>query len=253
MINLSDLWVQPRTDADELIDLPGTPWEDVLRGMRDVQRINQVLLTYPILFATFDRLATWPTDRPLRVLDVATGLADIPRALVDFARSHKRQLGVPPFPPAIEVVGLDLNPRILAMAGETLTDYPEISLVQGDALALPFQTGEFDWAFCHLALHHLPLAGHETFFQELARVIRPGGGILVGDLERTRLNEALARPFLQLVTSPIAQHDGIVSIRRALSQDELMALLARTGLSWLGRTWLAPPTQFVVTGIKPES
>ncbi len=239
---LTDLWVQPRTDADELIDLPGTAWEDVLRGMRDIQRINAVLLTYPILFATFDRLATWPTDRPLRVLDVATGLADIPRALVDFARARGR---------AIEVVGLDLNPRILAMAGETLADYPEITLVQGDALALPCADADFDWAFCHLALHHLPLAGHETFFRELARVIRPGGGILVGDLERTRLNEALARPFLQVVCSPIAQHDGIVSIQRALSHDELVALLGRAGLPWLSRAWLAPPTQFVVAGTKP--
>lgn len=241
---LTALWVQPRTDAEELIDLPDTSWDDVLRGMRDIQRINAVLLTYPILFATFDRLATWPADRPLRVLDVATGMADVPRALVDFARSHGR---------SIEVVGLDLNPRILAMAGETVRDYPEISLVQGDALALPQADGAFDWVFCHLALHHLPLDTHERFFRELARVIRPGGGMLIGDVERSRLNEALAQPFLKLLCSPIAQYDGIVSIRRALSHDELMALIGRTGLSWLSRAWLAPASQFVVAGVKPAT
>jgi ubiquinone/menaquinone biosynthesis C-methylase UbiE len=236
-------WSPPKGHRAELIDLPDTSWDDVLKGMRDIQRINQLLMTYPILLEAFARHAKWPTDRPLRVLDVATGLADIPRALVEFAR--KRQL-------AIEVVGLDLNGRILAMAQETLVGYPEIRLVEGDALALPFEAGHFDWAFCHLALHHLPATGHERFFRELDRVIRPGGGILVGDVERSYLNLALARPFLTLFTSKIAQFDGIVSIENALDAQELSGLLARSGVDYLRREWSAPPAQFLLAGAKPN-
>jgi ubiquinone/menaquinone biosynthesis C-methylase UbiE len=176
------------------------------------------------------------------VLDVATGLADIPRALVDLARVLGRK---------VEVVGLDLNARILAMAADTTRDYPEISLVEGDALALPFKAESFDWAFCHFALHHLPPDGHVRFLHEMDRVIRPGGGILLGDLERSHLNLAVARPFLNLFTSRMARHDGVVSILKAHSADELRELLRAAGLHYLQRQWPAPAAQFVVAGVKP--
>jgi ubiquinone/menaquinone biosynthesis C-methylase UbiE len=241
-MSMTAWWAPPRTNEPELIDLPETPWEDVLQGMRDVQRINRILFTYDMLLDALQRHVRWPEGRPLRVLDVGTGLADIPRALVRLARSRGQ---------AVEVVGLDLNPRILAMAAEASRGFPEIQLVEGDALALPYEAASFDAALNHLALHHLAPDTHVRFFQELDRVVRPGGAVLVGDLERSYVNLALARPFLALFTSPIAQHDGIVSIQRALDATELDALLKRTGLPYLRREWLAPPAQFLVAGTKP--
>lgn len=238
-----DTWlIPPRSGLKEWIDLPETPWDSVLGAMRDVQRINALLGTYPILLAHLARRATQPADRPLRVLDVATGLADIPRALVDWARKRGRK---------IEVVGLDLNSRILAMASEVVAPYPEISLVEGDALALPFADGHFDWALCHLALHHFPTATHRAFFAELDRVIAPGGGALVGDLLRSRLNYAGAVPLLSLAASPIGKRDGLISILNSLSAPELDALLADPRWGYLRRSRLAPPGQFVVVGVKP--
>lgn len=239
-----DTWFIPaRSGLTEWIDCPETPWEDVLVAMGDVQRVNALLGAYPVLLWHLGRLASWPTDRPLRVLDVATGLADIPRALVDWARRRGR---------AIEVVGLDLNARILAMAKDTLANYPEISLVEGNALELPFEDTSFDWAMCHLALHHFPLETHQAFFHELDRVVRPGGGLLVGDLLRSRLNYALAVPFLSAVSSPIAKRDGLVSILNSLSAPELDDLLKATGLGYVKRQWLAPVGQYVVGGVKPK-
>lgn len=238
-----DTWFIPRRSGlTEWIDSPETPWDDVLVAMRDVQRVNWLLGAYPVLLAHLGRLASWPADRPLRVLDVATGLADIPRALVDWARRRGR---------AIEVIGLDLNPRILAMAEDTLADYPEITLVEGNALVLPFEDASLDWAMCHLALHHFPLDTHVAFFRELDRVVRPGGGLLVGDLLRSRLNYAAAVPFLSVVSSPIAKRDGLVSILNSLSAPELDDLLKATGLGYVKRQWLAPIGQYVVGGIKP--
>lgn len=240
-----DTWfIPPRSGETEWIDSPDTPWEKVLEAMRDVQRINGLLATYPILFAHLDRLATFPGDRPLRVLDVATGLADIPRALVDWARSRGRR---------IEVVGLDLNPRILEMASETLGGYPEITLVEGNALHLPFEAESFDWAFCHLALHHFPEPTHRDFLRELDRVVRPTGGLMLGDLLRSRLTYVGAVPLLTLVAGPIGKRDGLVSILNALSAPELDALLQESGVAYLQRQWLAPPGQFLIAGVKPAS
>jgi ubiquinone/menaquinone biosynthesis C-methylase UbiE len=240
-----DSWlIPPRAGIPELIDDPATPWSEVLKAMEDVQRINGILGTYPIMLSHLDRLVRWPADRPLRVLDVATGLADIPRALVDWARRQGR---------AIEVIGLDLNPRILEMAKDLIAGYPEIRLVEGNALALPFEADSIDWALCHCALHHFPTDTHGPFFRELNRVVRPGGGIMVGDLVRSRLYYMGAVPFLSLVASPIGKRDGLASILNALSIPEVDQLLADSGLDYVQRQWLTPLGQFLAAGVKPTA
>lgn len=241
-MDLQSLWVPPRSGEVEWIDRPDTPPEELAAAMRDIRRINAVLATYAFLLAAFDKLAHWPADRPLRVLDAATGSADVPRALVRFARARGRH---------IAVVGLDLNARVLAQAAEETRGLDEITLVQGDALALPYADGHFDWAFNHLALHHFPLEAQGPFLRELDRVVRPGGGLVIGDLLRSRLNYALAWGFLQVVSGPYGRRDGLTSVLNARSRRELDALVASCGLGYL-RHRLAPPSQFVLAGRKPS-
>ena len=76
-----------------------------------------------------------------------------------------------------EVIGVDLSSELLAAGrGEA----PEnVTLVEGDAAALPFEVGEFDLAGCLRVLHHVRRP--ELVVSELVRVTRPGGRILVVD------------------------------------------------------------------------
>ena len=76
-----------------------------------------------------------------------------------------------------EVVGVDVSTELLA-AGRI--DAPaNVTLVEGDATALPFGAGEFDLAGCARVLHHVRRP--ELVVAELVRVTRPGGRILVVD------------------------------------------------------------------------
>ena len=76
-----------------------------------------------------------------------------------------------------EVIGVDAS-RELVAAGQG--DAPEnVTLVEGDAMALPFAVGEFDLSGCSRVLHHVHRP--ELVVSELARVTRPGGRILVVD------------------------------------------------------------------------
>jgi ubiquinone/menaquinone biosynthesis C-methylase UbiE len=73
-------------------------------------------------------------------------------------------------------VGLDFSGEQLRLAAEHA---PDASLARGDMTALPFDEGAFDAAVAFWSLIHVPLADHETVIEEFARVLRPGGRLLV--------------------------------------------------------------------------
>jgi ubiquinone/menaquinone biosynthesis C-methylase UbiE len=75
-----------------------------------------------------------------------------------------------------DAVGLDLSGAQLRLAGEHA---PAADRVQGDMTAIPFAAGSFDAVVAYWSLIHVPLADHRTVVDEFARVLRPGGRLLV--------------------------------------------------------------------------
>src|SRR5437660_5263 len=60
--------------------------------------------------------------------------------------------------------------------------------------ALPFDDGSFDLVLSSLAIHNVPdLAGRMKAIDEAVRVLRPGGRILIVDINATREYEARLR------------------------------------------------------------
>jgi ubiquinone/menaquinone biosynthesis C-methylase UbiE len=73
-------------------------------------------------------------------------------------------------------VGLDFSRAGLDLARGTV---PEARLVQGDMLALPFADGVADAVTAYHAVFHVPRADHGAVYREFARVLRPGGRLLL--------------------------------------------------------------------------
>ena len=100
------------------------------------------------------------------VLDVATGTGRLPRALL-------RQ---PPFEG--RVIGLDLSRRMLCEAVRRTAQFADrLTFIWQDASELPFKDGVFDAVTCLEALEFVPDPPH--LLDELIRVLRPGGALLV--------------------------------------------------------------------------
>jgi ubiquinone/menaquinone biosynthesis C-methylase UbiE len=95
------------------------------------------------LTATLEELS------PARTLDVACGTGYLTRHLPG------------------DVVGLDQSARMLEITAERL---PEIELVRGDALALPFPDRSFDRVFTSHFYGHLGPVERERFLAEARRV-----------------------------------------------------------------------------------
>ncbi|MBL9015226.1 MAG: bifunctional demethylmenaquinone methyltransferase/2-methoxy-6-polyprenyl-1,4-benzoquinol methylase UbiE [Myxococcales bacterium] len=112
-------------------------------------------------------------ERP-RVLDVATGTGDL---AIDIAR----------LTPGATVVGLDPSPNMLAIAAKKIDKKglaDRITLVEGDAQALPFADCEMDAATIAFGIRNVP--DRSRGLRELARVVRPGGRICVLELGEPR-------------------------------------------------------------------
>ena len=73
-------------------------------------------------------------------------------------------------------VGLDFSRAGLDLAAETV---PESRLVQGDMTELPIGTDSVDAVTAYHAVFHVPRDQHPTVYREFARVLRPGGTVLM--------------------------------------------------------------------------
>ena len=124
-----------------------------------------------------------------RVLDLATGTADVAIAV---ARRY----------PGVTVTGVDPSVAMLALgrrkvSGTGLDD--RISLVTGDAQALPFADDSFDATCMSFGIRNVP--DRALALREMARVTRPMGKVLILELGEPGpgLVTSLARLYLHTV------------------------------------------------------
>ena len=103
--------------------------------------------------------------------------------------------------PGAAVVGVDVDPRILARARDKAARAgAAVEWVLGSALDLPFPAASFDRVTSSLMLHHLTTPEKRTALASIRRVLRPGGALHVADFGRphtayTRVAAALFRHF----------------------------------------------------------
>jgi ubiquinone/menaquinone biosynthesis C-methylase UbiE len=109
-----------------------------------------------------------------RVLDVGTGPGFVALEVARLLRGRD-----------CAVVGMDLSLAMLALAAENAArEGLAEGLVwrEGDAKAMPFGDDEFDLLVCNDSLHHW--ADPLPVFDEMARVLKPGGALMVHDSRR---------------------------------------------------------------------
>jgi SAM-dependent methyltransferase len=118
------------------------------------------------LFAIDEPVITeWLAHREVRVaLDAACGTGRFARILADLGHT---------------VIGVDGSPDMLKLARERV---PEGDFQLGSVDRLPLADRSVDVVVCALALVHVSDLG--PVFAEFARVLRPGGALLISDVHR---------------------------------------------------------------------
>jgi SAM-dependent methyltransferase len=206
------------------MDEDGQDPVELAESLRDLRVVNRWLggsrTALRRLGPVIRRLAS-RLDRPVRLLDVATGSADLPLQLIEWSGRQGLRL---------QVVAVDFHPTTAALAREASADEPAIHIVRANALDLPFPRGAFDLALCSTALHHFDGLDATRVLREMDRVAR--SGLLVSDLRRNRAALLGARALAATLwrRRRITRHDGPRSVAAAFTVQELRSLARAAGI-----------------------
>jgi SAM-dependent methyltransferase len=211
----------PRSEASELLDGTGHDPTELAANFRDIQRVNRLLGgTATVLRHLPPLLAAVPTGRPVTILDLATGAADIPIAIAGWAERRN----VP-----VTIIASDASDAVLDIARAQLGDRLGITLARHDARAVPLPDDAVDIAICSLSLHHFAPDDAVRVLRELDRIARVG--FILNDLRRSRLGYAAAWVAARLTTrNRLTRNDAPLSVLRAYTPTELDDLLRRAGV-----------------------
>ena len=144
--------------------------------------------------------------------------------------------------PERHYTGLDLTPEMIARA--QAKGLANAEFVVGDAEDLPFAEASFDAVICANSFHHYP--DPQAFFDGAARVLRPGGRLVLRDYT--------AAPWLLWLMNhtemPLANLVGHGDVR-AYSLDEVRAFCTLAGLR-VDTLEKRPGFRLHLVAVKPE-
>jgi SAM-dependent methyltransferase len=175
------------------------------RSLHDVRVSNWLLGGMRAVIKELDRVLPLLGDHGT-LLDVGTGLADIPIRSREVALKRGIQL---------LVYGVDEAPSLALRNADTLD-----GSACADARRLPFASHSIDIVVCSQMLHHLEDRELASVLAELNRVARKA--VIVADLRRSWL----AACGFWLVSwplrfHPVTRHDGVISVLRGFTAGEL--------------------------------
>jgi len=152
-----------------------------------------------------------------RILDVACGTGVVTRIAAERAGISGK------------VVGLDLNPDMIAVAQSLLpASGTRIEWLTRSALDLGLEDGGFDAVLCQQGLQFFP--DKLTALREMRRVLRGGGRLALSVWSSIgHYNNAVGKALGQFIGPDIAQR--FCASRQAPSRDELLGLAINAGFS----------------------
>jgi SAM-dependent methyltransferase len=211
---------QKRT-GPELLDLPPEYYTqaELAESLADIRTVNRYLGDLSAVLKHLSSMTAGSSSFTL--LDVATGSADIPVAIVRWARKK----GI-----RVAITAVDINPQTVEVARKMTAEYPEIVVSVADGLALPFPDRNFDFVLCSKTAHHFSDKDVVRLISEMIRV--SGRGYLLMDLRRSWIAYGLIWLLTRIFTrNRLTRSDGPLSVLKAFTPLELENLASSAGAS----------------------
>jgi 2-polyprenyl-3-methyl-5-hydroxy-6-metoxy-1,4-benzoquinol methylase len=229
--------MKTRVLLPELMDDPDLDRTAHFQALAGLQRINRWTRNASLAWRQIRRLVEQRGLDEIRVLDIATGAADIPIELCSRAEAAGLSL---------ELEACDVSPQALELAAancdRTGTSFRLLTL---DVLKEPIHA-KYDIVLCSQFLHHLTEQQAEAVLNKMKDAATQQ--VIVVDLVRSQLNWWQVWLATRLLSrSAIVHFDGPQSIRAAFTIEEMKAIADRVGFARFSVTshW---PCRFTLVG-----
>lgn len=204
---------QRHPDAVEEMDRPDCDPRRLDRTYAQFGVVNAVVSGWRRTYASLLR-PEFSRDRTNTLLDVGSGGGDLPRALARWARRDGFRL---------EVTGIDPDERAHAYA-TARPSLPGLSFRRALSSELVAEGATFDAVVSNHVLHHLDDGQFTGLLDDTEQLTRRVA--VHSDIARHRLGYALFSAGTLPLPSSYIRADGLTSIRRSYTPDELRSAIA---------------------------
>jgi ubiquinone/menaquinone biosynthesis C-methylase UbiE len=198
--------------------LPRVLEPEVMDDWQEAMAYDQ--MDFAVIDRDFALTALNLAPQAIQVLDIGTGTAKIPIIM------GQEQ-------PNYQLLGVDLAESMLTIgrhniAAAGLTD--RIQLILADGKSLPNNNQSFDLIISNSLVHHIP--DPIDLFQEIARLVKPQGAVLIRDLLRPPSRTEIDRLVVEAGSYDKRQTQLFRdSLHAALTLMEVQILVDKVGLS----------------------
>jgi ubiquinone/menaquinone biosynthesis C-methylase UbiE len=229
-----------RRRQSEWMDEEGVDPTQLRAALEFIRRVNSLLGYTRATLSHLKRFSrSWKKRERIDILDLATGSADIPRAILKWAERAGHD---------VHIVGVDRHPVTAREAEEGGRD-ERLRIVQGDVFDLPFETGSFAYVLTAMFLHHLEDQQVVEVLRTMGRLARRG--VIVADLLRHYRAYAWVC-FLTAFSTPMVRHDARVSVGQAFIKKEVLQLRDEAGINF-AQYYRHFGHRFVLSGEKADA
>ncbi len=207
----------PRSQDKEMLDVMTPPIGELRKAMRHMAWTNRVFLNNWLIGCYVKKLIGKASKAS--ILDIGTGIADIPKYLVEKLNRKDR---------IIIATGIDIDPQVLALAREYVGNASGVTILEKPLEEIPDH--QFTVAVMSQMLHHLnPEEAVAMLRTAHAKVTN---GVIISDFIRSRFNYYLAKWSIALTFgSKFNKSDGPLSILRSYTDNEIKQMLHQAGIN----------------------
>ena len=219
--------MKTRSLIPELMDDPTLDEDRLQAALKDVTLVNRYLGGQQITIDGINHFTSKFPQKTYTIVDLGCGDGAMLRKIAEYACKNKLDF---------QLLGLDLNAKSIALAKSKSVNYPEIQFLQKDILELNQDTFSCDIVTSTLTMHHFTDAEIETFLKQFLAISKLG--VVINDLQRSRVAYVLFKAFSAVfMKTYIARHDGLISIKRAFTKNELLTFTQKLPLESYKLKW----------------
>ena len=202
-----------RNTDSEMMDNPDVSMQTLRMVFEDINTSNRLLGGSSITVGKVRELVRECPKQQYTIVDMGCGDGDTMRVLAKYFRKANI---------AVELIGLDLSDKAIAIGRELSVNFPEISFIKQDVLTLNPLDFKCHILLCTLTMHHFSNEQIPVFLSKFIKLATIG--VVVNDLQRSALAYYLFKGFSAIfIKTKIAKHDGLISIKSGFTKKDLSA------------------------------